>query len=224
MMSFLKLAISRRSARSFKLRNIPEQDIYYLLDAARWAPSANNLQNWRFIVVREMAHKKRLVSAAYDQVWLKQAPLLIVVCSLTKKIERQFPKTGKKLAMQSTSAAIQNVLLAAEDKRLAACWVAISSEKKIRTIFEIPEDVEVHGIIAIGYPLKREIAPPRINLSDLVFFEEWDSQEVDYAKDLIGPTSQPLLENKHVKNLREKADNFKAKANDVRKKLQIKKK
>ena len=210
-MKFLDLARRRRSTRGFRIKEVPEQDLYYILDAGRWAPSANNIQPWRFIVVREEEHKKKIAKACYDQDWLAKVPVLVVICSLTKKVERQFPGKGKLFAKQSVAAAIQNILLAAEEKKLAACWSGVSSEKKIHKELIIDDNVDIHAVLAVGYPVHRDTVPPRIPLADLIFFEEWKKQEVDYAKGVHGRDDVPLMEKKAVKNLKQKANNFKAK-------------
>ncbi|MBT3583154.1 nitroreductase family protein [Candidatus Woesearchaeota archaeon] len=210
-MKFLDLARRRRSIRGFRVKNVPEQDLYYILDAGRWAPSANNIQPWRFIVVREAENKKKIAKACYDQEWMARVPVLVVVCSLTKKVERQFPGKGKLFAKQSVAAAIQNILLAAEEKKLAACWSGVSSEKKIQNTLVIDDNVDIHAVLSIGYPIHHETAPPRIHLSDLIFFEKWKSIEVDYVLGVHGSDDGPLMEKKVVKNLKAKAKNLKAK-------------
>lgn len=209
-MQFLNLAKKRRSYRHFRKKSVLRDDLFYLLEAARWAPSANNLQPWRFIVVQEPRHKEKIARYCYRQDWLKNAPILIVVCSLTKYVERQFPKNGDLLAKQSIAAAVQNILLAAEDKGLAACWSAVSAERQIKEVLDIPADVGVHGVVAVGYPLKKEKPTQRIPLCDIIFFENWGSQEVDYVKKLIGEPSKPLLEKRLIKKLKDKAKKFKS--------------
>jgi nitroreductase len=210
-MRFLSLAMKRRSVRNFRIKNVTEDNLYYMIDAARWAPSASNLQPWRFVIVREAENKKKVARACYEQDWLERAPVLIVVCSLTSVIEEQFPKHGKLFAKQSVSAAIQNMLLAAEERRLSTCWAGISSANKIIKALRIADGVEVHAVIGVGYSITKETPPPRIHVADLLSFEQWDSAKVDYVKGVYGLDSKPLLDKKAVTNLKDKANNFKAK-------------
>ena len=183
---------------------MPRAELFYLLEAAQWAPSANNIQPWRFVVVSEADKKEKIARYCLRQDWMKNAPVFIVVCSLTSYVERQFPKIGNLLAKQSVAAAIENILLAAEDRKLAACWSAVSREGQIRDVLEIPNNVEVHGVIALGYPIKRESQTQRLPLADIIFFEGWGGLEVDYAKGKVGDQSKPLFEKKAVKKLRAK--------------------
>jgi nitroreductase len=204
MVAFLKIAQNRRSVRDFKAKKPSDNDIFYLLETARWAPSANNLQPWRFIVIRDKDNKKKIAKAAYDQSWIEKAPVLILVCSLSGLVERQFPKTGNSLAKQSVAAAIENIHLAAGDKGMATCWVAIPTIGRLKSGFDLPDGVEVHGAVAVGYPRRIGRTPSKIPLADLVFFEEWDNLDLDYTKSSVGEMSKPLLEKKPIKKIRSK--------------------
>ena len=87
----------------------------------------------------------------------------------------------------------------------------MSSEKKIQNTLVIDDNVDIHAVLSIGYPIHHETAPPRIHLSDLIFFEKWKSIEVDYVLGVHGSDDGPLMEKKVVKNLKAKAKNLKAK-------------
>jgi nitroreductase len=203
-MDFLKLAEKRRSVHDFKKKQVPENDLYYVLESARWAPSAGNSQPWRFIVVRDEAIKKKLAYPCYNQKWMADAPVLIVVCS-NKESERQFPNNGKLLADHSIGAAIQNMLLAAESKGLSTCWVAVSSEARIKNIFEIQDDIEIQAVVALGYARRKTYAPaPRLDSHALTHWDAWDTKETDLAMYKTGDVTKPLMERKKVKKLKEK--------------------
>jgi len=70
----------RRSIRSFKETPIPEEALTKILDAARWAPSAGNVQPCEFIVVRDGRLKEALAQAALNQEFIAEAPAVVVVC------------------------------------------------------------------------------------------------------------------------------------------------
>jgi len=71
----------RRSIRKFKSDPIPDKYITALLDSARLAPSGSNSQPWRFKIVKDQQTKEKLVKAAYDQLFIAQAPVVIVCCA-----------------------------------------------------------------------------------------------------------------------------------------------
>ncbi|MGO9117520.1 MAG: nitroreductase family protein [Desulfomonilaceae bacterium] len=71
----------RRSIRKFKAESVPDEHITELLAAARLAPSGSNAQPWRFKIVRDEETKARLAYAAYDQLFIAKAPVVIVCCA-----------------------------------------------------------------------------------------------------------------------------------------------
>ena len=78
-MNFIELAKSRSSVRTYLSKKVEEDKISYMLDCARFAPSAVNSQPWTFIIVQEEENRKHL-QACYDREWFKSAPLYILVC------------------------------------------------------------------------------------------------------------------------------------------------
>ncbi|GAI00990.1 unnamed protein product, partial [marine sediment metagenome] len=75
----------RRSIRKYKKDQIPEEIILELLDAARLAPSGCNAQPWRFRVIKDIDTKLQLVQAAYNQKFISEAPVVLVVCANIKQ-------------------------------------------------------------------------------------------------------------------------------------------
>ena len=72
---------ARKSVRAFQDREVPEELLLRLLEAVRLAPSASNFQEWRFVVVRNAETRKRLAIAANRQMFIGEAPVLIVCCT-----------------------------------------------------------------------------------------------------------------------------------------------
>ncbi len=101
---------SRRSVRSFTREDVSEETVEKLIDAARWAPSAGNLQPWEFIVVRKPEIKRKLSIAALDQTFIEEAPVVIVVCANQLRSGRGYGARGVNLyCLQDTAAATQNM-------------------------------------------------------------------------------------------------------------------
>ena len=71
----------RRSTRVYTREEVSEEDIEKLIDAATWAPSAGNIQSWEFVIVRDAQIKRRLSTAALNQRFIEEAPVVIVVCA-----------------------------------------------------------------------------------------------------------------------------------------------
>ncbi|ACL02506.1 nitroreductase [Desulfatibacillum aliphaticivorans] len=71
----------RRSIRRFKRDSFPEDDLMEILDAARLAPSGCNAQPWRFKIVRDGETKLRLAKAAFNQMFVANAPVIVMCCA-----------------------------------------------------------------------------------------------------------------------------------------------
>ena len=78
----------RKSVRKFKSLNVPWYIISECLEAAIQAPSSGNVQNWRFIIIRNKETREKIAKICDEQYWMLKAPMLIVVCSEVTKIKR----------------------------------------------------------------------------------------------------------------------------------------
>ena len=93
-MDVFKAIKGRRSVRAFTDEPVSEEEINQLLDAARWAPSAGNIQPWEFIVVRDAKVKRGLVEAALNQTFIEEAPVVLVVCANPTRSSRRYGSRG----------------------------------------------------------------------------------------------------------------------------------
>jgi len=143
---------TRRSIRRFKATALSEAQIERLLEAARWAPSAGNLQPWRFIVVTSPVVKEALAAAAYDQRFLAQAPAVIAVAAVPSLAGR-YGARGRELYMiQDTAAAVQNILLAAHALGLGACWVGAFDDAAVAQTLGLGPGEKPVALIPVGEP------------------------------------------------------------------------
>jgi nitroreductase len=173
-MDTLEAINNRRSVRKYLDKPVEFEKITTILDAARHAPSAGNLQDRTFIVVTEKTLIKQIASYAVEQYWIETAPLAIVACSLPDKHEKYYGLRGKRLYnMQDCAAAIENILLAATDLGLSTCWVGAFEEEKIRTMFAIPANVRPQAIITVGYADEAPQDRPLVPIENMVFFNRF---------------------------------------------------
>ncbi|OYT46923.1 nitroreductase family protein [Candidatus Bathyarchaeota archaeon ex4484_231] len=129
----------RRSIRAFTGKEVSEADVKKILDAARMAPSAGNIQPWTFIVARKGDVKRRLAEAALNQRFIEEASVVIVVCADEEKSARGYGSRGKHLyCIQDAAAATENMLLAAVGLGLGACWVGAFRENDVRETLKLP--------------------------------------------------------------------------------------
>src|SRR3989344_6909460 len=183
-MDLKKAIIDRRSIRKYLDKDVKLEDISEILEAGHYAPSSGNIQNWKFIVVKDKKRIEEVADACLDQNWMKMAPVLIVVCNDNQDVNRMYKKKGERYSVQNCAAAIQNILLAAFDRGLGSCWVGAFNGDGIRRILSIPEDIPIEAIITLGYPaekpgLRDGKQRRRKALEHIVFFESYGSKEID---------------------------------------------
>ena len=168
-MDLFKAIQDRRSVRVYTDEEVSQEDIEKLIDAARWAPSAGNIQPWEFVVVRDEDVKRGLSIAALDQLFIEQAPVVIVVCANESRSEWGYGERGKTLyCLQDTAAATQNLLLAAHAKGLGACWVGAFYEQEVRKVLDIPMGVRPVAIVPVGYPAETPTPRQRRPMEEIV--------------------------------------------------------
>ena len=151
-MDVLEAIQNRRTARSFNKVPVEFDKISMIIEAGTHAPNSGNLQNWKFIVITNKKIIKDIHNYCLDQVWIGEAPVLIIVCALPEKAESKFGVRGERLySTQNIAACTQNMLLTAHSLNLASAWVGAFDEDKIKTIFDIPDNVRPQVIIPLGY-------------------------------------------------------------------------
>jgi len=155
----LKTIRNRRSVRKFRPEQIKDEDLNMILEAAVWAPSGHNTQPWHFLVVQdrekidEMSEKNLKLMAESETEWIRKlaekegyhlfhrAPTVVIVSGKEQRDGVLFP-------LADCSAAIQNMLLAAESINIGTCWVGLTA-----FLFGIPEEVRKLGIPEEYHPL-----------------------------------------------------------------------
>ena len=152
-MDVTEAIMNRRSIRTFKKLELPPKIINQLIDAARWAPSAGNMQPWTFIVAAKAETKQMLSTAAYEQKSLTEASIVIVVCANLKHATETYGPRGQTLyCYQDTAAAIENILLTACSLGLGTCWIGAFNEEQIKKVINCPPEMRPVALIPVGYP------------------------------------------------------------------------
>ncbi len=165
---------SRRSIRAYTSDRVSDEDVRVLIDAARWAPSAGNIQPWEFVIVRGAKIKRRLSAAALDQTFIEEAPVVIVVCADEDRSSWRYSGRGVNLyCLQDTAAAIQNMLLAACALGLAACWIGAFHEEDVKRILKTPRGVRPVAIVPVGHPAEKQGAPLKRSIDEIVHYESF---------------------------------------------------
>ena len=163
-------AIKKRySCRSYSSKPIEAKKLGRVLGAARLAPSAKNLQDWRFVIVTDEKKRKEVAAAANEQMFIATAPAIIVGCSNCDSIMR----CGQKIAPIDLAIAMEHIALAATAEGLATCWIGSFFPEKVKKVLDIPQNIEIIELMPIGYPADKEIHRPREAVDKIVCYEKW---------------------------------------------------
>ncbi len=143
---------SRRSVRRFTGRDITDSECNDLLAAGMAAPSACGKDPWEFVVLRDAALRRAVAGCLSNGAFLADAPLGVIVCGDQKRAHAE----SLSYLLQDCSAAIENILLAANALGLGGCWLGIHPREEriaaLREIFDFPAGVIPVGAIALGEP------------------------------------------------------------------------
>ena len=161
----------RRSVRRYLDKPIEEEKIRAVLEAGRLAPSAKNLQEWRFIIVKSRKVKEKLAHAANEQIFVGQAPVIIVACAET---DEHVMSCGQLCYPINVAIALDHISLAAVELGLGTCWIGAFDEAKVKAILGIPDEVRVVELMPIGYPAYQDVKEKdRLPLKKIVKQEHW---------------------------------------------------
>ena len=171
--------LQRWSPRAFSTKPVEREKLNAILEAARWAPSAANLQPWRFVIVEKNEDKERFLSFVNENnvAWCQHAPILAAIISKTIRNEEGAPNTTHAF---DTGTAWGYLTLEAARQGLITHGMGGFDRKKAKEILQIPDEYDVQAITAIGYhdpnaellPEKfkeREVPSNRIMIEDFVF-------------------------------------------------------
>ncbi len=171
-MKFIELAERRCSVRGFKPVPVPDALLSEIIQAGRLAPTAKNLQPFHFIVVRDPARLDSL-AAAYPAPFLREAPVVIVICAEPSQGWVRERYDGKNYAEIDAAIATDHMTLAAADLGLGTCWIAAFDPAKVRRSMALPDGVEPIALLPIGYPNATGREKSRKPLEELVHHEQW---------------------------------------------------
>ena len=153
-MDFEKVIRTRRSIRRYTEKEIPQDVLSRILDAARVAPSGNNHQPWKFVVVRNRALKEKIAEFSYGQSFIAAAPVVIVCCS--EKYPNSYEPHRDLAHLIDTVIAIDHLVLAARNEGVGSCWIGAFDGKSIGKLLGFGSGMEVVMVIPLGYPVSED--------------------------------------------------------------------
>ena len=173
-MSFMDLVKLRKSVRSYKKgHEIDSKTLNKILEAGRLAPSAKNLQEWKFIVVRDRILLSRLVPACRDQKFIADVSAVVVGCS---DMTEYVMSCGQPAYPIDLAIALEHMALMAAELGVGSCWIGAYEEDKVKDLLDIPAHVRVVNLLTLGYPvqeLPEIVTTTRKDLEEIVCYDKW---------------------------------------------------
>jgi len=169
-MDFHEAVERRYSCRDYQDRPVEPEKLERIMEAARFAPSASNRQEWRFVAVTDPAKRAKLAKIAHGQKFVGQAPLVIAACAVT---DGHVMSCGQLSYPIDVAIALEHVALAATAEGLATCWIGAFDEEPVKTLLGIPADVRVVQLMPLGYPADKPRPKTRFALQDILMRDEW---------------------------------------------------
>lgn len=168
-MDIIEAINKRYSCRAYQDKAVEAEKINQILEAARLAPSAKNLQDWRFVVVTDAALRQRLCVAANNQSFVAQAPVVIVACCVVDHIMR----CGQPIGPIDVAIALEHIALEATELGLGSCWIGSFSPEQVRPILGIPPSVTIIELMTLGYPAIPQGPRKREPLDSIACYNQW---------------------------------------------------
>lgn len=169
--SVIEAIMTRTSIRQYTDEKLTDEEIETMLKAGMAAPSACNLQPWRFVVVTDPEVKQAISNQIKPAGPAAKAPAVIVVCG---DMEATF-EPAPDYWTEDCSAVTENILLAAHAMDLGAVWMGVYPQKErcefLADLLGLPSNIKAFGMIAVGHPAENP-APK----------EKWDASKVHFEK------------------------------------------
>jgi nitroreductase len=150
---------NRRSVRAYSPKPIPADLLERMKLALRYAPSACNLQPWRFILVMDPKLRKAVADAANGQTWMADAPVTIVACGFPDRAYKKMGGYGNSIDVDM-AIALDHLTLAAVAEGLGTCWIGAFKEPEVKKLLEVPDTVKVVALTPLGFPASPESIRP----------------------------------------------------------------
>ena len=170
-MDFEQLVKARSSVRGYRPDQVEKEKMDKILQAARLAPTAVNMQPFRILVINTEGKTDQL-KTVYHREWFSQAPVILGIMAV--KSEAWTRKDGRNHAIIDATIVMDHMILAAAEQGLGTCWVCNFDPDAAREVFKIPPFADPVAFTPVGYPSEEKTKPKkRKELSDLVVYESW---------------------------------------------------
>jgi len=166
---------SRSSIREFASGEVSDDMVREIIETGIRAPSAGNRQPWRIVTARSKDTKLALARASYNQAFMADANIILVVCAVPSESAERYGARGETLyVIQDTAALTTTILLAVHNLNLGACWIGAFDEAEVSRILNIPREMRPVSMIPIGQiETGSQGRRPRKPVADIIISESF---------------------------------------------------
>lgn len=158
-MALIDIIKERKSVRKYTDRHLPREMVEKCVEAARLAPSADNVQPWRFIVLDDPEYKHRFCEETMKGVFkrtrfIDNAPAIVVLAASTSLLVHRIGKRVVKTDVQLIDMGIagEHFVLQAQEFGIGTCWINMFNPKRAKKFLGLSASMRVVSLIAMGYP------------------------------------------------------------------------
>ncbi len=163
----------RSSVRAFMGEPVAEEDLAFILKCTGTAPSAGNLEAWDVVVVTEEETREALAGVAFDQEHIRQAPLILAVCSNYVRSMSRYGERGILYALEDATIACTYMMLGARARGLDSCWTGAFDDEGVREVLDLPQHLRPVALLAVGKGKEPVQSPSRMAVGEHVHRESW---------------------------------------------------
>ena len=169
-MNVIEAIRKRYSCRAYQQKAVEPDKLDMILEAARLAPSARNMQDWRFVVVTDSRIRSQVAATTNRPDVFAKAGAIIAACSNSDYVMR----CGQAIGPIDVAIALDHITLAAVEMGLGTCWIGAFDEREVKDILGIPKEIRVVALMPIGYPSDPSIVEKRrLPFKEIVRYEHW---------------------------------------------------
>ncbi len=181
---FLQLVKSRRSIRKYQEREVERDKLLKCIEAARLAPSAENVQPWRFIVIDDRdkiaAFSKKAFNGIYFPMrFAAKAPIIIVMLAKLDILANRIGKQIQDIHYYFIDCGIagEHLVLQAHELGLGTCWIGWFNARQVRNFLNIPKSYKIVSLISMGYPeIEKDDVAKRLSIDEILWFNKFGNE------------------------------------------------
>ena len=173
-MTITELIKYRKSVRTWAVKPVMAETVEKIVDAARFAPSARNCQDWRILAVDDPDLRRQLTDIAGGQRFVGEAPVVLAVCgdSSTGEMSCRMPRS-----IVDATILIDHITLVAAAEGLGTCWIGSFDQDACRELLRLPDGWNVVELLPLGYPADpKPVGKIRKSVSEILDWNCWRGQ------------------------------------------------